>query len=92
MHILYCSERSHCSNWTGVDESPFLIHLHASFGKTNKAVVNAMKRSIMVGVDKARRTIDYFTDEDECKILAFKGHLPITPTGVHKQFTASTAQ
>ena len=52
------------------------MHVHAIFGKTNRIVVNAMKRSIMFGANKARRKVDYFIDEGEQKILLFKGHLP----------------
>lgn len=61
------------------------MHEHPHFGRVNKAVILAMKKSILAGANKARRKVDYFTDEDEIKILAHPNHQPTFPSGVQKR-------
>lgn len=62
------------------------MHTHPFFGRTNKSVIMAMEKSIKAGANKARRKVDYFTDEDERRILAHPLHQPNCAYGVQKRF------
>ena len=63
-----------------------LTHTHPFFGCTNKSVILAMEKSIKVGANKAKRKVDYFTDEDERRILAHPLHQPNCAYGVQRRF------
>ena len=83
---IMCKVQSNRIDETGVNEEQFVMHSHPIFGRVNKSVILAMKKSIMAGANKERRKVDYFTNDDELKILAHPLHQATFPTGVQKRF------
>lgn len=83
---IFCAVQRDRVNSTGVNEPQFLMHAHPFFGRVNKFVILAMKKSILAVANKGRRKVDFFTDEDELKILAHPLHQADSPTGVQKLF------
>jgi hypothetical protein len=57
-------------NATGINEPKILLYTHPFFGRINKLVVLAMKKSIKAGANRACRKVDLLSDEDERKMLA----------------------
>lgn len=83
---IFCVVQRDRVNSTGVNEPQFLMHAHPFFGRVNKFVILAMKKNILAGANKGRRKVDFFTNEDELKILAHPLHQADSPTGVQKRF------
>lgn len=82
---IFCQVQRERINETGINEEQFVMHSHPHFGRVNKSVVLAMKKSILAGANKARRKVDYFTDDDEIRILAHLNYQPTHPSGVQKR-------